>query len=146
MKYANLTNCRPYIVAIYISNHHNNIFIRVHRCRTIVKTCVAINVTIFHRELNVESTLMWVSSIKVDKSDNKMGRPPSTGKYTPAIFAGLTAFTKILFTFCSFFGKTIVSICRAKFKVRLGETGYNCRGRQDFANILCSEICSLVNY
>ncbi|CAI6343645.1 unnamed protein product [Macrosiphum euphorbiae] len=95
------------------------------RCRTIVKTCVAVNVTIFHRELNVEPTLMWLSSIKVDKSDNKMGRPPSTSKYSPAMFAGLTAFTKMLFTFCSFFvAIAVASPATSGFQVMVALIGY----------------------
>ncbi|KAL5243471.1 hypothetical protein ACI65C_010881 [Semiaphis heraclei] len=75
------------------------------RCRTIVKLCVAVNVTLFHRELNVESTLLWLSSIKVAKmnNDDKKSHPPSTMYYSPSVIGGLTAFTKILFTFCSFF-------------------------------------------
>ncbi|KAL5239191.1 hypothetical protein ACI65C_006601 [Semiaphis heraclei] len=77
------------------------------RCRTIVKLCVAVNVTLFHREFNVESTLLWLSSIKVAKmnNDNKKSHPPSTVYYSPSVIGGLTAFTKILFTFCSFFGE-----------------------------------------
>ncbi|XP_029343013.1 uncharacterized protein LOC107883484 [Acyrthosiphon pisum] len=95
------------------------------RCRNIVKTCVAINVTIFYRELNVESTLLWVSSIKVDKSDNKMGNPPSTVKYSPAMFAGLTAFTKILFTFCSFFVTiAVASPATSGFQAMVALIGY----------------------
>ncbi|CAI6352334.1 unnamed protein product [Macrosiphum euphorbiae] len=101
------------------------------RCRTIVKTCVAVNVTIFHRELNVESTLLWVSSINVNnlKRDGKMEQPPSSVKYSPVMIAGMTAFTKILFTFCSFLVTlAVASPATSGFQVIVALIGYlgNC--------------------
>ncbi|XP_060869590.1 uncharacterized protein LOC132944325 [Metopolophium dirhodum] len=102
-------------------------FIPAIRCRTLVKTCVAVNVTIFHRELNVESTLLWVSSIKVNnvKSDSKIGQPPSAAKYSLVMIAGMTAFTKILFTFCSFFVTiTVASPATSGFQVIVALVGY----------------------
>ncbi|KAL5237145.1 hypothetical protein ACI65C_004555 [Semiaphis heraclei] len=97
------------------------------RCRTIVKLCVAVNVTLFHRKFNVESTLLWLSSIKVAKinNDNKKSHPPSTVYYSPSVIGGLTAFTKILFTFCSFFVTIIVtSPATNSFLVIMGLIGY----------------------
>ncbi|KAL4121189.1 hypothetical protein QTP88_013751 [Uroleucon formosanum] len=87
------------------------------RCQTIVKTCVAINVMIFHRELNIESTLLWASSIKLDNV-KKLNS-------SPAIFVGMTAFTKILFTICSFYVSiAVVSPATSGFQVMVSLVGY----------------------
>ncbi|XP_022175532.1 uncharacterized protein LOC111037320 [Myzus persicae] len=83
------------------------------RSQTIVKTCVAVNVMFFHRELNLESTLLWASSInvaKVKSNNKKCQTSPSTVSYSPITVAGLSAFTKILFTFCSFFVNIAVTL------------------------------------
>jgi len=98
----------------YVSmGNDDSIFICVYnRCRTIIKSCVAANIIFFHRELCLESVMLWWSSIKVTKvkSHKEKHQQPFTTYLSPPVFAGLMAVSKILYTVCSFLGMITMSI------------------------------------